>query len=403
MTIPSPLIPIFVALFAFCTPFSIAGAHISLGVAVLLLALDDKSRAAAARLALAHLLVAPVALWCAANVVAAAFAIDRAASAGKLDKLALLMLLPLGALPQVRRALPHVLGTLVVSSSVVSAWGLARHIAAGGGVEERVRGIGGFYMTVAGILMIVALVACAVAAAAARDGRRRLAGALALAGALVGAALVGTYTRGSWLGFAAGAALLARRRRALLAVAVAAIVAAFAFGPPALRDRALSIFEPSLPRNAERALIWRHGLGLLRARPWTGVGQVIPAALMEREVVRPDGAVLRVHSHMHNAYLQIAVSMGLPALAAFAFLIATFFRVAARAARAVRAGPCSPWERGLAAAYPALLVALLVNGLVEWNFGDSEILGLFYLVSGLVIGIDGGTEAAPAAATDRAA
>jgi hypothetical protein len=69
----------------------------------------------------------------------------------------------------------------------------------------------------------------------------------------------------------------------------------------------------------------------------------------------------------------------------FVFLIASFFRMGRRAARAA---PRSAWEAGLMAAYPAILIALLVNGLVEWNFGDSEILGLFYLISGFVLGIE---------------
>jgi hypothetical protein len=46
----------------------------------------------------------------------------------------------------------------------------------------------------------------------------------------------------------------------------------------------------------------------------------------------------------------------------------------------------------LVAAYPAVLVALLANGLFEWNFGDSEILGLFYFVTGLTLGIDVGVD-----------
>jgi O-antigen ligase len=37
---------------------------------------------------------------------------------------------------------------------------------------------------------------------------------------------------------------------------------------------------------------------------------------MEREVLTEYGPV-HVHSHMHNAYLQVAVSMGVPALLVF--------------------------------------------------------------------------------------
>jgi len=116
------------------------------------------------------------------------------------------------------------------------------------------------------------------------------------------------------------------------------------------------------------------------------MGLVIPAERMEHEVMTPNGPI-RVHSHMHNAYLQIAVSMGLPALAVFAYLVGAFFRMGRRAARS---RIHNLWEEGLVSAYPAILWALLANGLFEWNFGDSEILGLFYFLSGCVLGIERG-------------
>jgi O-antigen ligase len=138
----------------------------------------------------------------------------------------------------------------------------------------------------------------------------------------------------------------------------------------------------------ERIFIWEQAWELLKVDPWTGVGLQVPAELMTAEKVVPGG-VVRFHSHMHNAYLQIAVSMGVPALAVFGWLVAALFRTGVRAPRG---GLRNLWEEGLVAAYPAVLVALLVNGLVEWNFGDSEILGLFWLLTGLVVGIESGAE-----------
>lgn len=377
-------LPIAVGLFAFFTPASIAAAHMSLGLAGLLLFLHDESRSFAARLAATHFLRLPVLLWCVASVVAVVFAVDPALSAGKLNKLALLSLLALGALPVVSAALPRILGALVAAAAVVSLYGLVEHVLAGGGLFARVRGISGFYLTVAGILMMVSLLAIALAVAAARRGERGRAGFLAAAALTILLALGGTYARGSWLGFVAGGLLLGRRKRLLLGAFGALVLLGFFLVPPALKERAKSMLDPHHPLNRERLLIWKHGMALLSQRPWTGAGLVIPKPLMEREVPTEDG-VVRVHSHMHNAYLQIAVGMGIPALLVFGFLIASFFRLARRAARVP---PRNAWEEGLIAAYPVILVALLVNGLVEWNFGDSEILGLFYLLSGCVLGIE---------------
>ena len=381
-------LPVLVGLFAFFTPFSIAGAHISLTLACVALLLDADARRRAAALVRQDPLRLPVLAWCVVSVLAAVFALDPAASAGKLKKLALLPLLVVAAMPAVRARLRPVLGTLIGAAAFVALWGLAAHLAAGGGLEARLRGIHGFYMTVAGILMVVGLLALGELVCALKDPHPRRVLFLAVSSALLVLALLATYTRGSWLGLAAGALWLLRRRWAvLIGIAVAASLF-FALGPPDARDRLGSIADPSHPHNVERVLIWRHGLDLVRERPLTGLGLVIPKDHMEREVVTDQGTV-RVHSHMHNAYLQVAVSMGLPALLVFLWLLAEFFRLGRRAPRG---GISNLWEEGLVEAYPAIVLALAVNGLFEWNFGDSEILGLFYLVSGCVLGIATGQE-----------
>jgi O-antigen ligase len=380
--------PVFLGLFAFFTPVSIAGAHISLGIASVLLVLDPEARAKVVELARTHPLRWPVLAWIVVTVLAVVLAVDPGGSAEKLKKLALLVLLPLGALPSVRRALRPIMGVLIGATAIVAAWGLAEHLAAGGGLGERVDGIRGFYMTVAGILMVVGLLALGQLLSALKAPSTRRVLFLSGSGAVIVAALLGTYTRGSWIGFVVGALWLLRKRwTSLLSLAVVGFLF-FLLGPSDARDRLVSIFDPGHPRNVERVLIWQHGVSLVQERPLFGTGPLIPAELMEREVVTPDG-VIRVHSHMHNSYLQIAVSMGIPALLVFLWWIVALFRTATRAAHhPVR----NLWEEGLVVAYPALLLALLANGLFEWNFGDSEVLGLFYLLTGCLLGVETGTE-----------
>jgi O-antigen ligase len=157
----------------------------------------------------------------------------------------------------------------------------------------------------------------------------------------------------------------------------------FALGPPDARDRLYSVVNPNHPRNVERVLIWEHGMQLVKERPLTGLGLVIPADRMQGDLVTKDGT-FHVHSHMHDAYLQVAVSMGLPALLVFLWLIYELFRLGREAPRG---GIRNLWEEGLVAAYPAAVIALAANGLFEWNFGDSEILGLLWLLTGCVLGI----------------
>ena len=380
------LLPVFVGLFGFFTPFSIAGAHISLGIACLLLLLNGESRRWAAGLLRTHPLMRPVALWIVVSLVAVAFAEDPVRSAEKLKKLALLPLLPLCALPAVRRQLRLVLGAVIASTVIVAIWGLVDHLTQGGGLDARLRGIGGYYMTIAGILMIVGILASAELIAALKDPRPRRITFLAVSSVVIVGALLATYTRGSWLGFAAGLAVLLRKKvSVLVGLGIVALVMLMV-GPQSGRDRVLSIGDADHPLTQERLFIWQHGLGMVKDRPWTGAGLVIPNELMGAEKETPHGTI-RVHSHMHNAYLQIAVSMGIPALLVFLWMIFEFIRAGMRAPRG---GIQNLWEQGLVAGYIPIVVALLVNGFFEWNFGDSEVLGLFYFMSGCVLGVGAG-------------
>lgn len=381
-------IPWLLVLFAFFTPFSIAGAHISLALATVAVVAAPEGRRELAAFGRERLASA-LGLWTLVSIVAVVFAVDPGASAEKLKKIALIPLIPLAGLAGARARIRPMLGALIASTAVVSAWGLVEFVQAGGGLGARLRGISGFYMTVAGILMIVGLLVVGVLDAARKDLRPRKGAFLGVCGTLILLALVATFTRGSMLGFGVGVVWMLRRRRFLLLGAATALIAVLALGPPTVRETLASAFDPDHGRNVERRLIWSHGVDLLQQYPLTGTGLVIPPELMDVVVETPEGK-LRVHSHMHNVYLQIAVTMGLPALLVFLWLVFEWFRLGSRAARARLH---NFWEEGLVAAYPAILIALLVNGLVEWNFGDSEILGLFYFLTGAALGVARGPAA----------
>ncbi len=89
----------------------------------------------------------------------------------------------------------------------------------------------------------------------------------------------------------------------------------------------------------------------------------------------PD-AINKVNPHLHNNFLQIAAERGLPALAIWIWFIVALIRDLWRRFK-------SGEERFLAAAGLASVAALLTGGLFEYNFGDSEVLMLFLIVSTL--------------------
>jgi O-antigen ligase len=123
---------------------------------------------------------------------------------------------------------------------------------------------------------------------------------------------------------------------------------------------------------------------MFRDHPWTGVGLQDLHALYDQ--YRSPESTERA-GHLHNAYVQIAASMGLVGLAAFAWLYASLLRTAwgrlgslAGLAKRVRSAGL---PGGVRLGVTAALVGFLVAGAFEWNFGDEELLYPLYILTGI--------------------
>jgi hypothetical protein len=85
--------------------------------------------------------------------------------------------------------------------------------------------------------------------------------------------------------------------------------------------------------------------------------------------------------HLHSTPLQIAFERGVPALLVWAAWLFVYGRMLWRLARGGLEGD---WVmRGLALGALGGLVGFLAAGLVHYNFGDSEVVMVFYLIMGL--------------------
>ncbi len=214
--------------------------------------------------------------------------------------------------------------------------------------------------------------------------RLRLGAALVLAPLLVAVAL--TQSRSAWLGVAAGFALMtacARPRLILPLILVAA--AGFALSPPHLRDRVRSVTDPAQATNAQRLVLWRAGLDLVREHPVTGVGDRNLAPLTPALAMAP-GAVPTVHvRHLHQNFLMLAAIWGVPGLVFGTwFLLGMGWQLGRRWRELRVAGARAPPTRRIwALGGLGVWVGVIVSGLFDWSFGDPE-LGLVYL---LVVGV----------------
>lgn len=237
----------------------------------------------------------------------------------------------------------------------------------------RAKGFFSIYMTLGGSLMIALSVALALLA----FGRRPHPRSLLVSGALAFPALGLTYVRNAWLGLAVAIVVLtAWSRRLWLVVPVVLGVLLALAGPTPLRTRMLSIVNPEDETMRERLYFWDAGRRMIEDAPLLGLG---PGGVHRAYPVykHPDARKPRT-GHLHNNLIQIGAEHGLLGLAAWLWIWIAFFAEAGRIHAALPPGRAD--DRALVAGSIAAVAAFLVAGLFEYNFGDSEVIDLLWVV-----------------------
>jgi len=215
------------------------------------------------------------------------------------------------------------------------------------------------------------------------ETRRWQRAALWAVAALTCVAIVCTYSRGGFLGLAAAAAVLAwhsRRRWATALVAVPALaVALLAFAPSAWVDRMTGIDDAyATDLSAQfRLQAWSVAADITAEHPVVGIGPKNFLSESHR-FARPAGMA---DMEIHNTYLDLSTSLGLPGLLLYLALMGAAFTALAAVRRDVRerGDPRLSWFATLAAATQASLVLFLVAS----TFGSLAHFDLAYHVCAL--------------------
>lgn len=267
---------------------------------------------------------------------------------------------------------------LIITGTVMALYGLAQSFAHG--VAFRVYGTMSIYMTFAGLLMLVLLLALAQLLAPRSLGQRRW---LLPAVGLMTAALLMTHTRGAWCGLVAGGVVLVgcQKRLWLLALPVVVLLI-LALAPPSIRARALSIMDRREITAQERISMWASGVQMVRDHPWTGIGMgaMVKVYAHYREPDSPVATTRRI-GHLHNNVVQMAAERGLLGLASWLWLWLAYGWHAWRIF--TRLAPEQAAARALVVGSLASVVAFHVEGLFEHTFGDTEVVTLTYFLMAL--------------------
>jgi O-antigen ligase len=198
-------------------------------------------------------------------------------------------------------------------------------------------------------------------------------------------ALLLTVTRASWMAALASTflILLCNSSRRGIAIGGAVAMALVLVGVFVLRQqRSINPFDRSDQSTTWREQVWREGYHLLVSSPrhlLVGVGMDSIKGHRREWRLFDNGRL--PSGHMHSNLLQIALERGIPTLVCWLVMLGLYARMLWRMARS---GSYDHWiERGLILGALGGLCGFFLSGLVHYNWGDSEVVTIFYIIMGL--------------------
>jgi O-antigen ligase len=193
---------------------------------------------------------------------------------------------------------------------------------------------------------------------------------------ILAAGLLIHQKRGVWLACAAAIGIWTLWTRKWKVLTVLALLGAVSLTFPFVQARLKQLTEVVQPTHGGRMVLWNEvAPRMFEAHPW-GMGyngskyedfrEILPAQIHMEEGLR----------HLHNNFLQIRLELGWPGVLFWTAWMSWILIRAFRSAGTLKS------EAPVAVAFA--LLSLHLNGLVEYNFGDSEVLKVFLLLFGCV-------------------
>ncbi len=210
-------------------------------------------------------------------------------------------------------------------------------------------------------------------------------------------ALLLTYSRGGYLGFLLALLTVAfLKKRSLLILLLLMGVSYRVWVPSGVEQRvemtthqldedgAEIVIPPnSFERNfekstADRLIIWRGALQMIRERPLLGFGFMNFQRYITRyaQIAKPMDA--------HNMYLRVAVEMGLPGLAIFLLIWIVPLVVTGK----LYFTTDDPLFKGISLGMVAAIMGIMVVNIWGSRFFREELVGLYWMLMGIVARMD---------------
>ncbi len=192
--------------------------------------------------------------------------------------------------------------------------------------------------------------------------------------------LLYTYTRGSWLASFTGILLilfLIDKKWFAWSIFISIIIFII-FINTSFAQRIIRTFTYfSGDSGTERIYMWKSGLKIIKDYPLFGIGtanleKIYPLYIHKDAKEKNQG-------HLHNNILQIAVIDGLFGLSAFLWIFITFFIYIYKSFKNTE----DLYLKYVLLAVFSVLISFFVNGLFEYNFFSSQVVLIFWFLTGI--------------------
>ena len=259
---------------------------------------------------------------------------------------------------------------LIWTTGGMALYGIAQYFFTDfGGLQQRIPGPFGHYMTYSGVLLLGACLA--IGRLMTSSSKRRLLDWSILLVILVALGL--TLTRNAWLAafVVLTLAFFVRFRRWLwaYAMAVVLVLALTASLAPQHWSRITSMVSLEDVSNYDRICMAEAGLHMISDRPLFGIG---PGMVQEYYPIYKHPTAHRADvKHLHNTLLNLAAERGLLSVVAYVWLMVAAFLLAYRSYR--DDGGLDGKRADLYLGVLLSLIALNIAGIFEANWRDTEI------------------------------
>ena len=259
-------------------------------------------------------------------------------------------------------------------------------IASSKGRNFRVTGFYSHYETYAEVLALIA--SLAVGMLVSLPVKKSKTGVfLAASAVLISSALVMTSTRSALAALGISVVMMALasfRPRIILIAMVALVIAAPVAVWKVRHSRGVGFIDPTEGSTQYRLEVWREALWLIQGNPIVGIGKGSEGKLREKLGLYENGKL--PPGHFHSSLIQVAAWWGLPALMLYiAFMVIMLIEIWRLASRLRVSGDWRSW--GLALGVFGALIAFHVNSLVQFNFGDGEVVMALWLLAGMAFAV----------------